>query len=103
MICIHKGLLPPDYEKSYAGVWEYATASDIGKAAKDWPQMTFVIYHSALRPAFELPDQAWTEFQPTGLIKWATDLPEIPQKSGGANGYGDLGTPVANCAAAHPK
>ena len=26
-ICIHKGLLPPDYEKSYAGVWEYATAS----------------------------------------------------------------------------
>ena len=48
-ICIHKGLLPPDYEKSFAGVWEYATAWDIGKAAKDWPQMNFVIYHSALR------------------------------------------------------
>src|SRR5262249_50371578 len=31
-ICIHKGLLPPDYEKSFAGVWEYATAWDIGKA-----------------------------------------------------------------------
>src|SRR5205085_1529875 len=38
-LCIHKGLLPPDYEKSFAGVWEYATAWDIGKAAKDWPQM----------------------------------------------------------------
>ena len=25
-LCIHKGLLPPDYEKSFAGVWEYATA-----------------------------------------------------------------------------
>ena len=48
-ICIHKGLLPPDYEKAFAGVWEYATAWDVGKAAKDWPQMTFVIYHSALR------------------------------------------------------
>src|SRR5262245_32072558 len=23
-ICIHKGLLPPDYEKSFAGVWQYA-------------------------------------------------------------------------------
>ena len=44
-----KGLLPLDYEKSWPGVWEYATAWDIGKAAKDWPQMTFVIYHAALR------------------------------------------------------
>ncbi len=33
-LCIHKGLLPPDYEKSFAGVWEYATAWDIGKAAQ---------------------------------------------------------------------
>ena len=62
-ICIHKGLLPPDYEKSFAGVWEYATAWDIGKAAKDWPQMTFVIYHSALRAFLELPEQAWAEFE----------------------------------------
>jgi uncharacterized protein len=73
-LCIHKGLLPPDYEKSFAGVWEYATAWDIGKAAKDWPQMTFVIYHSALRAFLELPDQAWAEFETTGRIKWATDL-----------------------------
>src|SRR5262249_21982191 len=52
-ICIHKGLLPPDYEKSFAGVWEYATAWDVGKAAKDWPQLNFVVYHSALRPFLE--------------------------------------------------
>jgi predicted TIM-barrel fold metal-dependent hydrolase len=102
-ICIHKGLLPPDYEKSYAGVWEYATAADIGKAAKDWPQMNFVIYHSALRPAFELPDQAWTEFEQTGRIRWATDLAEIPQKFGVTNVYGELGTSFANSAVAHPK
>ena len=57
IICIHKGLLPADYEKAFAGVWEYATAWDIGKAAKDWPQMTFVIYHSALRAFLELPEQ----------------------------------------------
>ena len=63
--------LPPDYEKSFGGVWEYATAWDIGKAAKDWPQMTFVIYHSALRAFLELPDQAWAEFETTGRIKWA--------------------------------
>ena len=48
-ICIHKGLLPPDYEKSYAGVWQYATADDIGKAAKDWPQIE--LRHLPRRPA----------------------------------------------------
>ncbi len=44
-MCIHKGLMPADYEQSWAGVWEYNTAWDIGKAAKDWPQLNFVIYH----------------------------------------------------------
>jgi uncharacterized protein len=102
-LCIHKGLLPPDYEKSFAGVWEYATAWDIGKAAKDWPQMTFVIYHSALRAFLELPDQAWAEFGTTGRIKWATDLAEIPDKFGVSNVYAELGTSFANSAVAHPK
>jgi len=102
-ICIHKGLLPPDYEKSYAGVWEYATCWDLGKAAKDWPQMNFVVYHSALRPFLELPDQAWAEFEATGRIKWASDLAEIPEKYGVTNVYGELGTSFANSAVAHPK
>jgi uncharacterized protein len=103
IICIHKGLLPPDYEQSFAGVWEYATAWDIGKAAKDWPQMTFVIYHSALRPFLELPDRAWGEFEASGRIKWATDLAEIPAKFGVTNVYAELGTCFANSAVAHPK
>jgi len=102
-ICIHKGLLPPDYEKSFAGVWEYATAWDIGKAAKDWPQMTFVVYHSALRAFLESPEQAWTEFEQTGRIKWATDLAEIPAKFGVNNVYAEIGTSFANSAVAHPK
>src|SRR5438132_11403093 len=102
-ICIHKGLLPPDYEKSFAGVWEYATAWDIGKAAKDWPQINFVIYHSALRPFLELPDQAWNEFESSGRIQWASDLAELPQKFGVTNVYAELGTSFANSAVAHPK
>ena len=48
-VCVHKGLLPADYEKSWPGVWQYNTVWDVGKAAKDWPQINFVIYHSALR------------------------------------------------------
>ncbi len=33
-VCIHKGLLPLDYETSWAGVWQYATVDDLPKAAK---------------------------------------------------------------------
>jgi predicted TIM-barrel fold metal-dependent hydrolase len=102
-ICIHKGLLPADYEKSFAGVWENATVADLGKAAKDWPQMNFVVYHSALRAFLELPDQVWAEFEASGRIKWASDLAEIPEKFGVTNVYGELGTSFANSAVAHPK
>ena len=102
-ICIHKGLLPLDYERAFAGVWEYATVWDVAKAAKDWPQMTFVIYHSALRPFLELPAQAWAEFEATGRIKWASDLAELPEKFGVTNVHAELGTCFANSAVAHPK
>jgi predicted TIM-barrel fold metal-dependent hydrolase len=102
-VCIHKGLLPADYEKSWPGVWEYNTAWDIGKAAKDWPQIDFVIYHAALRPFMESPDAALAEFQQTGRIKWATDLAEIPGKHGVNNVHAELGTAFANSAVANPQ
>ena len=56
-VCIHKGLMPADYKTSWPGLWEYATVSDLGKAAKDWPGINFVIYHSAMRPFIEIPDE----------------------------------------------
>src|SRR5262247_2132514 len=102
-VCIHKGLLPADYEKSWPGVWEYATVSDLGKAAKDWPKINFVIYHSALRAFLEPPDAVLAEFDQTGRIKWATDLAEIPSKFGVKNVYGEIGTSFATCAVANPR
>ncbi len=102
-VCIHKGLLPADHEKSWPGVWEYNTVWDLGKAARDWPQITFVIYHSALRAFLESPDAAQAEFEQTGRIKWATDLAEIPAKYGVNNVYGEIGTAFANSAVANPR
>jgi len=102
-VCIHKGLLPLDYEKSWPNVWEYNTVWDVGKAAKDWPQINFVIYHGALRAFLEKPDAALAEFEQTGRIKWATDLAEIPAKLGVSNVYGELGTSFANSAVANPR
>lgn len=103
-LCIHKGLLPPDYETSFKDVWKHATVDDVPKAAKDWPDMNFVIFHSALRPFLELPDQVWKEFEESGgYIKWASDLARIPQEHGVSNVYGDLGSTFASSAVAHPK
>src|SRR2546427_693772 len=79
------------------------TVWDVGQAAKDWPQVNFVIYHAALRSFLETPDAALAEFEQTGRIKWATDLAEIPAKYGVTNVYGELGTSFANSAVANPR
>jgi len=101
-ICIHKGLMPADYEKSWEGVWQYNTHWDIGKAAKDWPQINFVIYHGCLRPFLEQPDLALSEFEATGEIKWSSHLARIPEEYGVDNVYAELGTSFATAATANP-
>ena len=102
-VCIHKGLMPADYEESWPGLWEHATVSDLGKAAKDWPGIDFVIYHSALRPFIELPDASLQQFEDSGRIDWVTDLAEIPEKFGVSNVYAELGTCFANTSVTHPR
>jgi predicted TIM-barrel fold metal-dependent hydrolase len=103
IVCIHKGLLPADYEKSVANAWQYATVDDLPKAAKDWPQITFVIYHSALRPFQESPDTALAKFDQSGYIEWVSDLAAIPQKHGVNNVYADIGTSFATACVSNPR
>jgi len=102
-ICIHKGLMPADYETSWKGIWQHATVSDVGKAAKDWPDINFIIYHSALRPFLELPDASLQQFEDSGRIDWVTDLAEIPKKFAVSNVYAELGTCFANTSVTHPR
>jgi uncharacterized protein len=102
-VAVHKGLMPADYETSWPDVWQYNTHWDIGKAAKDWPQLNFIIYHGCLRAFMETPDQALAEFERTGEIKWATHLARIPQEYGVSNVYAELGTSFANSATANPR
>jgi predicted TIM-barrel fold metal-dependent hydrolase len=102
-VCIHKGLLPADYATAIpGGAWKYATVDDLPKAAKDWPQINFVIYHSALRPFAESPDAAMARFEKTGYIEWVSDLAAIPEKHGVKNVYADIGTSFAMGATTNP-
>jgi hypothetical protein len=103
-ICIHKGLMPRDYEKAFAGTWEHATVRDLGQAAKDWPGMNFVIYHSALRPWLaDDPSKEMAQFMKDGYIEWSTDLARIPDKFGVNNVYGEIGSTFASTAVTNPR
>jgi len=102
-VCIHKGLLPLDYEQSWAGVWQYATADDIGKAAKDWPGLNFIIYHTALRPFLEDPATELALFEKDGYIRWSTDVARTLKKYSVNNVYAEIGTSFANAAVANPR
>ena len=90
-VCVHKGLFPPAIEKQFPHLRGYADVADVGQAAKDWPQLNFVIYHSAYRHVGGDPAVALAEFERTGRIAWTSDLADIPAQYGVSNVYGDVG------------
>jgi len=81
-ICIHKGLFAPAVEAKFPRLRPYADVGDIGKAARDWPDLNFLVYHSGYRWLGADPAEAMAEFDRTGRSSWTTDLAEIPEKHG---------------------
>jgi len=78
--------------------------SDVAKAAKDWPQLNFIIYHGGYRFAGGgNVEDAWAQFEQTGRIEWITDLSEIPAKHGVKNVYADVGQLFAQSTIADPR
>ncbi|MBV9863667.1 MAG: amidohydrolase family protein [Alphaproteobacteria bacterium] len=102
-VCIHKGLFAPAVEEKFPRLRPYADVSDIGRAAKDWPQLNFLVYHSAYRWVGGNPADGMAEFDQTGRSSWTSDLAEIPEKYGVTNVYGDLGQLFAWTAVAEPR
>src|SRR5215471_21311585 len=102
-ICIHKGLFAPAVEQQYPHLLPYADVRDVGKAAKDWPQLNFVVYHSGYRWVGGNPADGMAEFDQTGRSSWTSDLADIPEKYGVSNVYGDLGQLFAWTAVAEPR
>ncbi len=102
-VCVHKGLFPPGIEKQYPNLRGFADVADVGQAAKDWPQLNFVIYHSAYRHVGGDPRVALAEFERTGRIAWTSDLADIPAQYGVNNVYGDVGQLFATTLVAEPN
>jgi uncharacterized protein len=105
-VCVHKGLFPPSVEKSVPNLRGYVDVSDVGQAAKDWPELNFIIYHSGYRFVGDItvdPALGLAEFERTGRVAWISDLAEIPEQYGVTNVYGDLGQVIAMTLVAQPR
>jgi len=102
-VCIHKGLFAPAMAEKFPRLLPYADVSDIGRAAKDWPGLNFLVYHSGYRWVGGNPADGMAEFDTTGRSSWVSDLAEIPEKFGVNNVYGDLGQLFAWTSVAEPR
>ena len=104
-VCVHKGLFPQSVAREFPNLAAYADVRDVAKAAKDWPQLDFIIYHGGYRygGGLNAAEDAWAQFERNGRIDWVTDLAEIPAKYGVTNVYADVGQLFAQSTMAEPR
>jgi hypothetical protein len=102
-VCVHKGLFAPALDRQFPNLRGFVDASDVGQAAKDWPQLNFIIYHGAYRDVGGDPKVAWQEFERTGRISWTSDLADIPEIYGVNNVYADVGQLFAMTLISEPR
>ena len=82
-IAVHKGL--PFGQKSY----EHSTCADVGRIAKRFPRMNFLIYHSGF--VADKPEGAYDERRIDGIDALVTSLVKNGV-SPGSNVYAELGS-----------
>jgi uncharacterized protein len=91
-VCVHKGLpLGP--------VAEYNHPKDLIKAAMDFPDIDFLVYHAGLKTAASVDDA----FKKTGEIPWTTEFCRMKHAHPGVkNIYMELGSTFAQLVSSHP-
>jgi uncharacterized protein len=97
-ICVHKGLPLPVWDM------EHSSPRDVPKAALDFPDLNFLIYHAAFRSIQELLQAARDDFRTTQDIPWISDLCQARKKNPRmTNVYMELGTTFGMVAIANPR
>ena len=103
-VCVHKGLFPPSVEKQFPHLLAHSDVRDVGPAARDWPQLNFIVYHGGYRwPGGGNAADGWRQFEQTGRVEWVSDLADIPAKFGVQNVYADVGQLFAQSTIAEPR
>ena len=91
-VCVHKGLpLGP--------VPDYNHPKDLIKAAKDFPDIDFLVYHSGFKSVAGVDEG----FAKTGEIPWTTEFCRVKQAEPGIhNIYMELGSTFGQLVTTHP-
>ena len=100
-VSIHKG-----YASQSRTLGHMAHPGDVEKAALDHPDLTFFIYHSALKHGPSEPEfDKGTMFDPTtGDMAWHSDLMKIKQRNPQMNNvYCEIGSAFGTLAIVHPE
>ena len=98
-ICIHKGLLPAGADaeaRAHAGV------DDVGKAARDWPEINFIIYHAAYNVLMPTADHM-KRLEEEAYVEWVSDLAAIPETFDVSNVYAEIGSSFGIAAVMQPQ
>ncbi len=102
-VCVHKGLLPPLHRLLMPDNWRHAMLDDLPRAARDWPQLNFIIYHSGLRKG-QVPSRLkMRQMDRTGYIPWVSELAAMPARYGVRNVYAEIGSTFALTAVSRPR
>ena len=83
-VCVHKGLFAPGSRSSSRICAASPTCADVGKAAKDWPQLNFVIYHSAYRHVGGDPKVARPSSSAPAAFRGPATSPTSPRSTASA-------------------
>jgi predicted TIM-barrel fold metal-dependent hydrolase len=86
-ICVHKGLPLPGWEV------DHSSPKDVEKAAKDFPDMNFLIYHAGLKGVRDAMPAVNDGFRTIRDVPWVSDLCAMRKRNPKmTNVYMDLGT-----------
>ncbi|MBK8809935.1 MAG: amidohydrolase family protein [Acidobacteria bacterium] len=97
-ICVHKGLPLPGWEL------EHSSPRDVEKAAKDFPDLNFLIYHAGFKGVRDALPAVEDDFKTVTNIPWITDLCEMRKRNPRMkNVYMDLGTTFGMTVITQPK
>jgi predicted TIM-barrel fold metal-dependent hydrolase len=79
-VCVHKGLFPPSLDRRFPNLRGYADVSDVGQAARDWPRLNFIIYHSgiAMSAKAQIPPRPWRSSTAPGASPGSATLRIFP-------------------------
>ena len=95
-ICVHKGL-------PFPGDLKWWSPMDVTQAAKDFPDLRFLVYHSGFRSLQESLPAAEDGFKKSRYVPWVSDICEWKKKNPGVtNIYMELGSTFALMVSSSP-